>query len=644
VDKETAYLEFFKGLKIAFNNAAAYFQEHPYYIKSVEALKSKIEELLNYANPIRVNFSDTSLFVEGLIVTYPALANELALVFHTRKIQCLEITPGITREELLVFLSKMAMSARDIIRSGGLQNILDQEKILHVIVEELDFSVLLRSEGEECKDIWIYLFRDAMNKRDPQKIETAANNFERVVGKFKVKDLFEDTTLNKNVKEFFAYIKENDKEEKKFSGCAKGLLKLILNDKEVTKKHSPEEIKALFKDLSESNLADALWDQMTLNQSFDSLSFQLFSQLVNNNQHSEVAAVLEQKAKNADSLKGNVRLRNKIKALFSTEENQYIPEVYRHALSVVLENTMRDKEVRLEQKTLDMHYRVILLNLLAGEIDVKRLQLVLEKLANEFELAVRANEWEYISSVMEVLAEKEKVNPSWVSEFEMLHKRITHSVENTVFQENVPADFEYLIPFLRESSMNSPFYLDKIFKEGVINPYVLRFFLKFFPDQLPRFYEELDARAADLEIIGRIIEALVFSQSPLTQDILKHVFSKANTLMKVEVLQALGRLSAFDKDYFFSILEEPEMVLKKEALQILMQDPATTKKVLDKLCIFPNPWGKKNKVILEHIFLIEQLDIREAKDYLISLGRRWFLGSASIQKKARELLKRWQSE
>ncbi|MFA5118527.1 MAG: hypothetical protein WC695_06700 [Candidatus Omnitrophota bacterium] len=644
MDKETAYLEFFKSLKVAFNNASAYFQEHPYYIKSVEALKGKIEELLNYANPIKVNFSDTSVFVEGLIITYAALSNEITLVFHARKIQGLEIRPGVTLEELIVFLSKMAMSARDIIRSGGLQNILDQEKISHVLVEELDFSQLLKSEGEECKDIWIYLFRDAMNKRDPQKIANAANNFERIVGKFKVKDLFEDTALNKNVKEFFGYIKENDKEGNRFAGCSKGLLKLILNDKEVTKKYSADEIKALFKDLSESNLADALWDQMTSDHSFDAMSFQLFSQLVNNSKHAEVAAVIEQKAKNVDALKGNVRLRNKIKALFSTEENQYIPEVYRHALSVVLENTMRDKEFRLEQDTLNTHYRLILLNLLTSEADVKKLQLILEKIANEFELSVKANEWEYISSILEVLVEKEKTGPFWVPESEMLRKRIMHSVENIVFQENVPTDFDYLIPFIRESVMNSPFYLDKMFKEGLINAYVLRFFLKFFPDQLPHFYEELDKKAADLEVIGKVVEALVFVQSPLAQEILKYIFSKSNALMKSEALQALGRLPVFDKEYFFSILEGQDILLKKEALQILLKDPATAKKALDKIFVFPHFWGKENKTVMESLILIEELDIREAKGYLAFLGKRWVWGGSGIRKKTRELLKRWQRE
>jgi hypothetical protein len=644
MDKETAYLEFFKSLKVAFNNAAAYFKEHPYYIKSVEVLKSKAEELLNYANPIKVNFSDTSIFVEGLIITYASLSNEIALAFHARKIKSLEIRQGLTLDELIVFLSKMAMSARDIIRSGGLQNILDQEKILHVLVEDLDFSQLLKSEGEECKDIWIYLFRDAMNKRDPQKVENAANNFERVVGKFKVKDLFEDTALNKNVKEFFTYIKDHDKDGNRFSGCAKGLLKLILDDKEVTKHYQPEEIKALFKDLSESNLADALWEQMNSDHSFDSLSFQLFSQLVNNSKHAEVAAALEQKAKNADSLKGNVRLRNKIKALFSTEDNQYIPEIYRHALSVVLENTLRDKEFRLEQGTLNIHYRSILLNLITSEVDIKKLQLILEKIANEFELSVQAKEWEYISSVLEVLAEKEKANPSWMVECETLHKRIMHSVESIVFQENVPVDFDYLIPFVRESSMNSRFYLDKIFKEGIINAYVLRFFLKFFPDQLPHFYEELDKKAADLEIVGRIVEALVFVQSSLAQEILKYVFSKANALMKAEALQALGRLPVFDKEYFFAILEGQEIQLKKEALQILLKDPATAKKALDKLFVFPNFWGKENKIVMEHLILIEELDIRDARDYLVLLGKRWFLGGANVRKKVWELLKRWKRE
>ena len=65
MEREEALHEFIKGLRIALNNSTAYPSTHPYFIKSAEEFKAKIEAILAFINPVRINVTPESLFLDG---------------------------------------------------------------------------------------------------------------------------------------------------------------------------------------------------------------------------------------------------------------------------------------------------------------------------------------------------------------------------------------------------------------------------------------------------------------------------------------------------------------------------------------------------------------------------------------------------
>ena len=311
--KEEALNDFLKGLRIVLNNASAYSADHPYFRKSVEVFKQKADALIPFLNPIKINFAPESLFIDGKKFEKSMLYVDLAVMFHRRKIKSVEIRAGFTIEELIEFLSSASMPIKEILKQGGIQSILDKIKSRHILIEELDYSAFLQDEGEESKDIWVYLFKETVRKEDSAQINELADNFGSIISKFKAKDLFEDDELRKGLHNFLDYLK--NKEKNKFNNCSKELLKHILKDKNVSIDTSLDKAQLLFKDLDNNSLAEALWDQISNNDAFNYSSFQLFSQLVSQDAHKDIALNLGERIKNTQSLKNNPAVRKKIKEL-----------------------------------------------------------------------------------------------------------------------------------------------------------------------------------------------------------------------------------------------------------------------------------------------------------------------------------------
>ncbi len=67
----------------------------------------------------------------------------------------------------------------------------------------------------------------------------------------------------------------------------------------------------------------------------------------------------------------------------------------------------------------------------------------------------------------------------------------------------------------------------------------------------------------------------------------------------------------------------------------------TRKIALDNLLYIPSPWGKKNKLIMENIMVIEEIELKEAEDYLVTLSKRRFFWNRNLRKKASGVLEKW---
>jgi len=639
MDKEEALNDFLKGLRIVLNNALAYSKDHPYLIKSVENFKQKIDALFTFLSPIKIDIAVDSLFIDGRKFEKVVLYVELAQIFHQRKIKSIELRQGLMIEELIDFINGVSLPTKEILRQKGLKNILNREKSPHVVVDDLDYSQLLGAEGEEVKDVWVYLFKEALEKKDSQRINAFADNFERIMGKIKMKDLLEDDELKKNLNDFLSYLKENQGE--KFYKCSKEIFKATSKNKAVFEEADIDKIKAFFKNFNAHDFANLLWDEITTDEGFDTLSFELFSRLTGEESHKEVASSFLEKAVNKESFQKNPKAIKKTQHLLSAPREQSTSEVYRNTLTALLKDISFGQESFFDRDLLHRNYLFILLNLLGDERNIERLRLISERLSRELEGVTKDRDYEYLKGLSDILNKRKKEEPLLKDTFDGLDRGIAKFVEGIIWEENPPVGLEYFVDTLERTSLNADFYLDKIFREDEVNPYGLQLFFRFFSKATPLFYKNLESRYYDLEFLEKIMKSLAKLNPSLSKEILKHIFYFANEIIKREVLKAMQGLAEFDEEFLFSVLQRGEVSLKREALAILVRDENLRERALKGLLSIRSPWGKENKVIMENIMVIEDLGLKEAGDYLVSLSKRHFFWNRNIRKKASEVLKKW---
>ena len=640
MNKEEALQDFFNSLKVSLNNSSVYFPEHPIFIKSAEDLKIKVDSLLNFIKPIKIGFTPVSLVIDDRTWEKAALHKELAAFFHFRKIKSLEIKGNLTSKELTSFLLKVSSPPRTIFREGGIENILKKEGASSICLEVLDYSQLLGAEGEEYRDIWVYLFRDVVESGDSQKISQFADNFEKVIGKFRGEDLIKNEELQENIAIFLGHLK--DKEKDKFRRCAKEVARSILRQRNVSQDARLDKLSVFFKDLSSEELADTLWQEIVEDDSFDSPGFNLFTRLIGERQHEEVASSLAHKISRAKAPGINPQTRKKIKELFLTPDGQFIPEIYRNTLLTLLKDTALETESRLtfDRNDLQINYRFLILNLLSGEKNKSRLILISEKISEEWNKITKEKDIEFIKVFLEIW-ERKKEEASFKNVFEPLKKQVLDFLENMAMEEGIPPGFEYLIDALSESSLKPDFYINKIFNENKVNPSILRLFLKFFPEDLPLFYNNLKKKFADLEFLKNVTESLEMIDSGLSLELLKCIFSVSHILVRMDVLRAMRKMSLRDGEFLFSILRRGDISLKEQALAILLNDKKTAAGACEELLTISSPFGLRNEALEKNIEIITQENaLEQAGGRLIELSKKRFFWNAKLRKKAKEALEK----
>lgn len=639
MEKEEAINEFLKGLRIVLNNASAYFKEHPYFIKSVKDFKQKVDQLFNFLSPIRIDITPHSLFIEGRHWEKQALYVELASMFHLRKIKGVEFRAGLTVEELVNFLSSVSLPIKEILRQGGLQNILDKEKNEHIHVEELDYSQFLKGEGEEAKDIWVYLFRKSVEKQDLDKINEFADNFEEIIKKFKASDILQDGELRENLYNFLSYLKAAQKD--KFSNCTKDLLRLVLKDEGVLREEKLDEIRLFFKDLEIKDLTQELWNGIVEDDKFNALNLAVFSRLMPEDTHKSIAIGLQEKTNMKEALNISPLKRKKIKELLFSNESPFISNFYRNVLTSLSRESAISEGFSFEQEGVNKHYRLVLLNLLTQEKNKEYLNLISQCLVKECANAILEKNFEYLKYLLGAVNKKIKDDPYLSGSLTDLEKNISNFIENEVFENDSISDSDYFIDALKISALGADFYLDKIFNQKKVNPSVLKLWFKLFSDKMYLFYDNLKEKSYDLELMSKIINGLKATDSSLSIEALKKTFFFTNNIMKAEVLKAMQNLKYRDNEFLFSILNNEDVFLKKEALLILAKDEIGVSKALEKLFSVSGMWWSRNKIILENIMLVSDIGLKEASGYLVTFSKMKFVWNKKIREKAQEVLKKW---
>jgi hypothetical protein len=638
MDKEEAIVEFLKGLRICLNNASVYFKEHPFFVKSVNEFKSKIDSLLKFIDPIRVNFTPDSLLIAGIPYAKSQLFTELAAFFHIRKIKSIELREGLTIDELLDFLSAIALAPKEILKRGGAQNIIDVEHNAHCFVEQLDYSQLLGSAGEEAKDVWMYLFGEAAQANDAQKIQNCVDNFGSVVGSLNVRDLAGDEELKKNICNFLSCLKDSQKED--YEKCSKEMFKAVFKHKDAIDPEQVEKIKAMFKGLSQDQFADLLLDGIAKDDNFDALSLQLFSRLAGEERAQGIFTSFAAKASAKDAVKDDPRMQKRVRDLLSGPDTQSVSEGYRHILASLLKDISFEKGVFFDRSQLHVNYRYILLTILDDEQKQDSLELVVSKLVAEWGNIVNDRDMVYLHSLCDIVRRKKKADPASAALFAELDKRMADFIEHMLWEEHPLAEIDYLAESLERSSSGMDLFLDRIFEQERLSPAALKLFFRSFPENTQEFYKRLEARRVDIDFLNRLIHGLKGLDPKAALEALVKVYRLVNEVIQVEILKIMQLLPEINAVFALSVLYKSDARLKKEALGILIRDAQLRRQAIAALLGIPSPLGMKNRQLIENIGLCLEAGLKESVDYLEFLKSRRFFWNRGLRQEAENALEK----
>lgn len=637
--KEKALEDFLKCFRISINYILLYSKGHKSFLASVADLKEKTEALFVYLNPIEIIFTPDSLSVEGVVYSKMNLHKELALLFHQRKIQSLMLTRGITGDELVILLDKLSLAPKEIIKSGGLSVILsDILKNAHFSVTNLDYSQLLRGEGEEIRDIWVFMLHNAIAQEDSKKIDEFTDNFEIAIQKFKAVNLVEDKELKDNLSKFLEHLKKTDQE--KFLRCSRAILKLVLKDKSVLMdEEKAKKLKSFLIELNTDDYAQVLWNEILNNENFDASSFQLFSKLLERDEHEKIASHLAGNLSRQEFLKIPTNVSRKIKELFSSSSgSSLVPEIYRRAMLSIGESPIFKDAFVFDRKQLLVNYRFILLNLLFKEKNSQRQEVLADKLFKEWENIAEENDTVYLKCLREVIEKKKTENFEFPAFLE-LSRKFYNFIEVFIWEETLPPGIADLLGNMEASSLGVEVYLQKMFEEGKINIRVLKAFFRFFPNRLPDFYACLKEKWFDIDILAKVLESLREINSPLTLPIIEYIYSFSSSIIKIEIIRIMAGTGKYNREFIFEVLKNGGSFLKKEAL-VVFSEQQDNQKALEILFMLPNPWGKNNGILMENLEIVEDLDYKQAKEYLEYLYRNTAFWNIRLKKRIKKVMRR----
>jgi hypothetical protein len=629
-----------RALRVAFKMASMYNAEHPAFKSSVNDLIAKLEALFVHINPLSIGFSPHALLIDGRFWEGERTFMDLAQLFHFRKIKRLEIRPGIPHVEFMRFASKIMLPVKLFIREGGAQAIIKKENIVHISVDTLDYSVLLQGEGEEIKDIWPYLLMEAVEEDDTAKLGQLAGSFEKVVGKFNTEDLIQNEELHKNFAKFFHYLKETS--EEKHRACAKQLVKSIVAARKTPTESKFENLKLLIADLSEQDLASTLWEEIIGNEKFDSLSFSIFSRIIDKERHKKIATSLHGLFHTDDPQNRRAETESKIRILLSGASAQLHSEIYRQTLANLLNEISFDKKLTLDQPLLQRNYRFLLLVLFSQEEKAETAIAQLGRVAEEWEKIVQEGDFEFLLAFQDALEGRIGAFGA-ESAYEQARISVAEHVEGCLLRGETRPELDLFVDRLGRSLHPWEAYEATVFKDRIVTSSLLLACFRFFPDEIETFRSGIKKKARDSDLLGRIADSLRPIDTPLSLDMLKQVYEAGDDGVKIKALQAMQNLKEFDEASLFPILEKRNELIQAEALVLLMRNERTKHVAFTKLFGLASPYGIRNKTLLRNLGIVERYGLREAAPYVEPLAERKDFWNRKVRQEAGRVLEKWRA-
>ena len=637
-DKDELIRSMARALRVAFKMASMYNPEHPAFKSSVNELMAKLEAIFTHISPLSIGFSPHALLIDGKFWEGERTYTDLAQLFHFRKIKRLEIRPGIPHAEFMRFASKIMLPVKAFIREGGAQAIVKRENIVHISLDVLDYSQVLLGEGEEIKDIWPYLLMEAVEEADEDKLEELAGSFDKVVGKFNTEELIQNEELHKNFAKFFHYLKTTS--EEKYRVASKQLLKTIVSARKTPTESKFENLKLLIADLSEEDLASTLWEEIIGNDKFDSLSFSIFSRIIDKERHKKISTSLHALFHSDDPQNRKAETESKIRILLSGVSSQLHSEIYRQTLANLLNEISFDKKLTLDHALLQRNYRFLLLVLLSQEEKTETAVAELGRLAEEWERIVQEGDLEFLLAFQEVLELRVGAFGA-ESAYEQARISIAEHVEGCLLRGETGPELDLFVDRLGRSLHDWEAYAATVFKDRIVSPSLLRACFGFFPDRLEAFRAGIKKKASDGDLLGRVADALKHIDTPLSLDTLERVFEAGDDGVKIKALQAMQNLQEFDEAFLFPVLEKRNELIQAEALILLMRNERTKHVAFTKLFGLASPYGIRNKTLLRNLGIVERYGLREAAPYVEPLAERKDFWNRKVRQEAGRVLEKW---
>ncbi len=638
--QQEVLLDFLRSLWLALKSASLYPRDHPVFKKSAEELKEKADFLLKSAPSLKISFTPRGITAEGKTWEKDKLIEELARFFHVRLVLNLEIKPNVSAEDWLNFISLLSRSSREVAREGGIRFLLEKRGISSFLIDELDYSQLLLSEGVEIQDVWAYLLSEAIREPDANKVRRAAEILPRFLAQVSSSELLADLNQNEDLTRFFSLLGEQD--EEKFETCTTTLLRKIFEEKVSPKEGELTRWQEIITKLKDQTLASLLFDQLTRAEDFNVSSLEIFFSLINAQRGLGIARAFEEEVIHKIRELGEYkRFEERIRALLAgTPPLPASLSFFQEVLSTVLNRLSIRPRRALDPGHLSSSYRSMLLNILAGEADRQFISTFLEALLEEWPKIREEKDFPFLKLLFQAFDKRAEALAEEPS-FRKLRSELADFVEKSLLSGESGPELEDMVKDLPRSCLGVNYYLINIFEKQKATPSVLRTFFHLFADDIFHFYVNLDQKKSDRRFLERLTESLAEVDSPHSLAVLKHIYSLGDGALKVKALRAMRHLSYPDENFLFRILRRANFAQKKEATLILKREPGTRKKLLQILFLRRSPFGLWNGALLEHLRIVEELDLQEAAEYVSNLKRRRFFWNKKLRREAGNLLRKW---
>ncbi len=388
-------------------------------------------------------------------------------------------------------------------------------------------------------------------------------------------------------------------------------------------------------------MASTLLEEILTDDEFNALSFQTFCTLSEKRKHKKIADSFSEQFNKASIVHRSPGIREKIKELMTGETSEIIPEVYRQTLLSLIKDIHSEEKLSLDINLLQKNYRYFLLSMLDEEEKKKKVVSTLEKILVEWNSIIQDRDLEYLKHLTKILGKRRKELA-----FEPVLARtnaqiVSFVVDETANEQKATSVVDPLIKYLKGGFLSSRAFLSKIFEENKVSTQILRYFFELHPDSLSLFKKNLRIKSSDIEFLKTTIESLRKIDSAASRDILNDILLFGTESIKIEALKAQQMSSEYDESRLFRMLEGGSTLIKKEALAILAKKESTRKKALERLFSIPSNFGTKNKILIEHIKIIQDIGLKEAKDYLTVFCKRKFFWNKKLREEAIKVLRKW---